>query len=56
MSDWKSSLSRFDNGKMSKSELSETSYTGIGNPEKLRFDLAGFWSRRYKKRNIGLFS
>jgi toxin YoeB len=26
-------------------EFSETPYTGIGNPEKLKFDLAVFWSR-----------
>jgi toxin YoeB len=37
-------------------ELSETPYTGIGNPEKLRFDLAGFWSRRINKKDRLIYS
>ncbi|HWZ34630.1 MAG TPA: Txe/YoeB family addiction module toxin [Mucilaginibacter sp.] len=32
-------------------ELSETPYTGIGNPEKLRYELAGFWSRRINQKD-----
>lgn len=27
-------------------ELTETPYTGIGNPEPLKYELSGFWSRR----------
>jgi len=27
-------------------ELTETPYTGVGNPELLKYDLSGFWSRR----------
>jgi toxin YoeB len=27
-------------------EISETPYAGIGNPEALKYELAGFWSRR----------
>jgi toxin YoeB len=27
-------------------EISETPYAGIGNPEALKYKLAGFWSRR----------
>lgn len=32
-------------------ELSETPYTGIGNPEKLKYELAGFWSRRINQKD-----
>jgi len=27
-------------------ELTETPYTGVGNPELLKYDLSGFWSGR----------
>ena len=27
-------------------ELSETPFEGVGNPEPLKFELTGFWSRR----------
>jgi toxin YoeB len=27
-------------------ELTETPYTGTGNPEPLKYELSGFWSRR----------
>jgi toxin YoeB len=27
-------------------QLSETPYSGIGNPEQLKYDYKGFWSRR----------
>ncbi len=37
-------------------EFSETPYTGIGNPEKLKFDLAGFWSRRINKKDRLVYS
>jgi len=32
-------------------ELSETPYTGIGNPEPLKYELAGFWSRRINQKD-----
>ena len=32
-------------------ELSETPYTGIGNPEPLKYELAGFWSRRVNQKD-----
>jgi toxin YoeB len=32
-------------------ELSEHPQTGIGNPEMLKYGLAGFWSRRINKKD-----
>lgn len=32
-------------------ELQETPYTGIGNPEPLKHDLLGFWSRRLSQKD-----
>jgi toxin YoeB len=32
-------------------ELSETPYAGIGNPEPLKYELAGFWSRRINQKD-----
>ncbi len=32
-------------------ELSETPYTGIGNPEALKYELTGFWSRRINQKD-----
>ncbi|RYU90253.1 Txe/YoeB family addiction module toxin [Mucilaginibacter terrigena] len=32
-------------------ELSETPYTGIGNPEQLKYELTGFWSRRINQKD-----
>jgi toxin YoeB len=32
-------------------ELSETPYSGIGNPEPLKYHLAGYWSRRLNKQD-----
>ena len=32
-------------------ELSETPYTGIGNPEPLKYHLSGYWSRRLNNRD-----
>ncbi len=32
-------------------ELSETPYSGTGNPELLKYDLAGFWSRRINQKD-----
>jgi toxin YoeB len=32
-------------------ELSETPFEGIGNPEPLKYDLAGFWSRRINQKD-----
>ena len=32
-------------------ELSETPYVGTGNPELLKYDLAGFWSRRINQKD-----
>lgn len=32
-------------------ELSENPYEGSGNPEELKFDLTGFWSRRINKKD-----
>jgi toxin YoeB len=32
-------------------ELSETPYTGIGNPEPLRYELSGFWSRKVNQKD-----
>lgn len=31
-------------------ELSENPYLGIGNPEALKHELAGFWSRRINQK------
>ena len=32
-------------------ELSETPFTGTGNPEPLKYHLSGYWSRRLNKRD-----
>lgn len=32
-------------------ELSETPFEGIGNPEPLKYELAGFWSRRINQKD-----
>jgi len=32
-------------------ELAEHPFTGIGKPEALKYDLAGFWSRRISKKD-----
>ncbi|MET3979089.1 toxin YoeB [Mucilaginibacter sp. UYP25] len=32
-------------------ELSQDPYTGIGNPEQLKYELAGFWSRRINRKD-----
>ncbi|MFD2145553.1 Txe/YoeB family addiction module toxin [Mucilaginibacter antarcticus] len=32
-------------------ELSQTPYTGIGNPEPLKYDLSGLWSRRINQKD-----
>jgi toxin YoeB len=32
-------------------EIERTPYEGIGKPEPLKFDLAGFWSRRIDQAN-----
>lgn len=32
-------------------ELSETPFEGIGNPEALKFNLSGFWSREINKKD-----
>jgi toxin YoeB len=32
-------------------ELTETPYSGIGSPEALRYELAGFWSRRINQKD-----
>ena len=32
-------------------ELSETPYEGTGNPEPLKYKLAGYWSRRLNKKD-----
>jgi len=32
-------------------ELSETPYSGIGQPEQLKYELTGYWSRRINQRD-----
>jgi len=32
-------------------ELSNTPYQGAGNPESLKYNLAGYWSRRINKKD-----
>jgi toxin YoeB len=32
-------------------ELSETPYAGTGNPEPLRYELSGFWSRKINQKD-----
>ena len=32
-------------------ELSENPFVGVGNPEALKFQLSGFWSREINKRD-----
>ena len=32
-------------------ELTNTPYTGIGQPEALKYELAGFWSRRINQKD-----
>ena len=32
-------------------ELSETPYAGIGNPESLKYELSGFWSRKINQKD-----
>ncbi len=44
----KSTLKKID--KIFK-ELSEHPYTGTGNPEQLKYELSGFWSRRINQKD-----
>jgi toxin YoeB len=37
-------------------EIQRTPYEGKGNPEALRFDLAGLWSRRIKREHRLVYS
>ena len=32
-------------------ELTEAPYSGIGNPEPLRYELSGFWSRKVNQKD-----
>jgi toxin YoeB len=32
-------------------ELTETPYSGIGNPEALKYELSGFWSRKVNQKD-----
>lgn len=32
-------------------ELTETPYTGVGNPEPLKYELTGFWSRKVNQKD-----
>ncbi len=32
-------------------ELTETPYTGVGNPEALKYELTGLWSRRINSKD-----
>ncbi len=32
-------------------DLETTPYTGVGNPEPLKYELTGFWSRRINKKD-----
>ena len=32
-------------------ELSQTPYAGTGNPEQLKYELTGFWSRRINQKD-----
>ena len=32
-------------------ELTETPYAGIGNPEPLRYETSGFWSRKVNQKD-----
>lgn len=32
-------------------DLQEHPYTGVGNPEPLKYELAGFWSRRINQKD-----
>ena len=32
-------------------ELTETPYTGTGNPEALKYELSGFWSRKINQKD-----
>lgn len=32
-------------------ELSQNPYTGIGNPEALKYELSGFWSRKINQKD-----
>lgn len=36
-------------------ELQEDPFTGVGNPEQLKHELSGFWSRRINKKNRLLY-
>ena len=38
------------------SELSEHPYTGLGNPEQLKYELSGFWSRRINQKDRMIYS
>lgn len=37
-------------------ELSETPFEGVGNPEPLKHNLTGFWSRRINKKDRIIYS
>ncbi|MCO5231089.1 MAG: Txe/YoeB family addiction module toxin [Chitinophagales bacterium] len=34
------------------SELEETPYSGTGHPEQLKYELAGYWSRRIRQNDL----
>lgn len=36
-------------------ELQEHPYTGTGNPERLKYEFSGFWSRRINKKDRLLY-
>lgn len=37
-------------------ELEETPYSGVGQPEELKYELAGYWSRRINKIDRMIYS
>lgn len=38
------------------SELEETPYSGTGQPEQLKYELSGYWSRRINKKDRMVYS
>ena len=50
---WKKSINKSIQNKITKllKSIEETPFEGIGKPEKLKYELTGFWSRRINKEH-----
>ena len=55
---WKRSGNKAIQNKISSliESISETPYTGIGQPEALKYELSGYWSRRINQEHRIIYS